>query len=118
MPGSAALTANQEGIADVLRLVSRLRAVRIESQNPPHLASYGLDRTGVTLSFNLSGGEGIQRSLILGFRARTDGIYAMIQGQDVVFVLATDAAERLTRDVLLPVPREAAAQPAKSDPSR
>lgn len=116
--GSSAFTVNQEAVADILALVGRLRAVRIESHNPRHLASYGLDRTGVSLSFNLTGSEGIQRTLILGFRARTDGIYAMIQGQDVVFVLANAGAERLTRDLLLPVPRDAVAPAAKSDTPR
>lgn len=96
-PGSAV---NEAVVADVLGLVEKLRALRIENQAVKNPVTYGLDRTGITLTFSLSGKEGIQKTLILGFRARTDGIYATVQGQDVVFVLANSVAERLVADLL------------------
>jgi hypothetical protein len=116
--GAATQAVNQAVLDDVLALASNLRALRIECHNPRHLESYGLDRTGTTLSFSLSGKEGIQRTLILGFRARMDGVFAMIQGQDVVFVLTNSVAELLTRDLSRPVAQDASAQPVKSGASR
>ena len=41
-------------------------------------------------------------TLLLGFRAGTDGLYAMVQGEDVVFVLPNALAGELTRDLLVP----------------
>jgi hypothetical protein len=93
-------TADDAVVSDVLGLVEKLRALRIENQGVKNLVTYGLDRTGIALTFSLSGKEGIQKTLILGFRARTDGIYATVQGQDVVFVLANSVAERLAADLL------------------
>jgi len=93
----------QAAVEDVIFFVSNLRALRVERHNPDNLAAYGLDRSGVTLTLGLSGEEGIQKSLLMGFRAKTDGIYAMVQGQDVVFVLAHGVADRISRDLVEPV---------------
>lgn len=80
-----------------------LRAVSIDSHNPENLSAYGLDPAGVTLTLGLSGEEGIQKKVLMGFRAGTAGIYAMVQGQDVVFVLPdrtfTDLTRSLERDI-------------------
>jgi len=91
---------DHEVVHFILFSVSNLRALRIESHNPENLAVYGLDRSGTALTLGLTGEEGIQKSVMLGFRAKTDGIYAMVQGQDVVFVLKRELAERLTRDLV------------------
>lgn len=89
-------------VEDILFRVSNLRAIRIDCQNPRSLAAYGLDGSGITLTLGLRGEEGIQKSVILGFKAQTDGRYAMVRGSDVVYVLAGETAENLTRDILLP----------------
>lgn len=96
---SATNQVNQEVVENILFTVSNMRALRIESHNQENLAAFGLDRSEVTLTFGLSGEKGIQKSLILGFRSKTDGIYAMVQGQDVVFVLEKALVDRLTRDL-------------------
>ena len=87
-------------IKDILFFVSNLRALRIECHDPENLGAYGLDRSGIALTVGLTGEEGIQKSIIMGFRARTDGIFAMVQGQDVVFVIETGLAARLARDLM------------------
>jgi hypothetical protein len=99
-PASNAL--DRAAIDDTIALLANLRAIRIESHNPKSLAVYGLDRSAVTLTLGLSGNEGIQKTILMGFRARTDGVFALVQGQDVVFVLANAVAERLARDLLKP----------------
>lgn len=78
---------NQKAVENILSIVSNMRALRIESHNLENLAAFGLDRSEVTLTFGLIGEKEIQKSLILGFRSKTDGIYAIVHGQDVVFVL-------------------------------
>ena len=94
------LVSDIEVIEDILLLAANLRAVRIESHNPRNLEMYGIDRPGMMLTLGLTGEEGIQKSIMMGFKAKTDGIYAMVQGQDVVFVLANPVVDRLTRDLI------------------
>jgi hypothetical protein len=93
---------NKDVVDDVLLLTANLRALRIESDNPKTLVACGLDKPGRILSLGLTGETGIQKSILMGFRAKTDGVYAMIQGEDVVFVLENGVMERLTRALTRP----------------
>ncbi len=86
---------SREAVEGILFVISNLRAVRIECQAPASLASYGLDQPALTLTLGVTGETGIQKTLMVGFKARTDGVFAMVQGQDVVFVLANDVVEAL-----------------------
>lgn len=95
-------------VRDILFYTSNLRALRVECHNPESLPAYGLDSSGMRLTLGLSGKEGIQKSLLMGFRSKMDGIYAMVQGQGVVFVLANDVVDRLTGDLLEPLPETTA----------
>lgn len=94
---------NRAAIDDLLFLCANLRALGIEADNPPNAASYGLDRSGTVLTLGLRGDEGIQKTLTIGFKARTEGRFAMVQGDDVVFILANRIADDLSRDLLSPV---------------
>jgi hypothetical protein len=87
--------ANAEGICDVLVAIANLRATRIESHNPATTAAFGMAEPYATVTFGLSGEEGIQKTLVLGRKAAGGGRYAMVRGQDVVFVLEAELAERL-----------------------
>ncbi len=89
-------------IADLLLFAANLRAVRFESLNPKNLSGYGLQPPAVALTLGLSGDEGIQKTLMLGFKAGTDGIYGLIQGQDLLLILQKDVAELLSRNLLVP----------------
>jgi hypothetical protein len=93
---------HDEVISDLLFRAAHLRALRIETDNLKDLAAYGLEPAAREITFGLSGEEAIQRSLLLGFRAGTDGIYAMVQGEDVVFALSNELAAELSRDLLSP----------------
>ena len=97
--GKAAGEQERLVIEDTLLFVSNLRALRIECRNPRNLAAYGLDASATTLTLGLSGEDGIQKSLMLGFRAKTDGRYAMVRGRDVIFVLPKGLADRLSEFV-------------------
>ena len=95
-------------VQDILCLTANLRASRIESDSSKTLAAYGLDKADIVLTLGLSEDTGIQKSILMGFRARTDGVYAMIQGEDVVFVLDNAQMERLTQALTQPAaPSEA-----------
>ena len=89
-------------IDDILFHVSNLRAIGIKSHNPETLSIYGLDSPGAVLTLGVTGKEGIQKSILTGFLAGVDGVYAMLKGQDLVFVLNRSLAEKLTRDIAVP----------------
>jgi hypothetical protein len=89
-----------EAIQDVLFFVSNLRALRAEEHQPADLDGYGLERPAVSLTLGLSGGDGIRKTLLFGNRAEQGGRFAMVQGQDVVFVMGDGVSERLTRGVV------------------
>lgn len=78
---------------------SNLRALRIEEAGGT-LASYGLEPPTASLTVGLTSG-GIQKSLRLGYLARTDGIYATVQGSGLVFVLERKVADSLIRSLLV-----------------
>lgn len=87
-------------IENILFSVANLRALRIEKHNPEDLARYGLDKPGELLTIGLAGGEGIQKSIMLGAEAGHGGRYAMVQGQDVVFVLDAGTVRESTNDIV------------------
>ncbi len=89
-----------QSIEDVLINSANLRAIRIEEHNPEDLAKYGLDKPSALLTLGLASDEGIQKSVMLGGRSGVDGRYAMVQGQDVVFVLKKDIAGQLIQDLM------------------
>jgi hypothetical protein len=60
------------------------------------LAPYGLAPPKVALTFGLTGEAGIQTSLLLGREAGPESVFAMIQGQDIVFTLESGTARALT----------------------
>ena len=87
-------------LESVLIHSSNLRAVRIEEHNPESLEKYGLDKPSHVLTLGLASDEGIQKSLMIGGMSGTDGSYVMVQGQDVVFVLAKTVVDQLTQDLV------------------
>lgn len=92
-------------VDELLFTLANLRALRIETTSPGDLAPYGLDRPGIVVTIGMTGKEGIQKSVGVGFKARTDGVYAMLQGHDVVFVLDHASAGRLAASVTRPAGR-------------
>jgi hypothetical protein len=107
-----------EGAVDGLLLAAaNLRATGIEAQNPTNLAAFGLDRSEVALTFGLRGEEGIQKTLILGFPSAAGGIYAMVQGQDLVYLLDGRIVREMVRDILLP-PSAPAPAPGGGEPEQ
>ncbi len=86
-------------IDELIFIAANMRALRIESDNVKKIEAYGLDQATMSITFGLGGDGGIQKTVQLGFRAGTDGIYARIQGEDTVFVISTELAANLTQDI-------------------
>ena len=89
-------------VSDILLFAANLRALGFESLNPKSLSGYGLEPPAVSITLGLSGDEGIQKTIMLGFKSGTDGIYGLIQGQDLLLILHRKLAELLSRSLLSP----------------
>jgi hypothetical protein len=90
---------NEQAVDNILFALSNLRALRIECNDPKNVVAYGLDHPATTLTIGLNSEEGVQKTILIGFLAGTDGMYAMVQGQDVVCVLQKTLVDRLTSDL-------------------
>lgn len=91
-------------VSDVLLFAANLKAIGFESLNPKSLSGYGLEPPAVALTLGLSGDQGIQKTIMLGFKSGTDGIYGLIKGQDLLLTLNRDVAELLSRSLLVATP--------------
>lgn len=85
----------------IMELTSQLIALKTDryvSFNPDSLAPYGLDTPAARLSVALNKTNILGQVVLLG-DTTTDGRYAMLQGQAIVFVLPEKTAEALTREL-------------------
>ena len=87
-------------IPELVSLASSLRAERIECMNATNVLAYGMDELSPKVTFGLTGASGIQKTVLIGGRSGTNEVYAMIQGQDVVFVLKQEMAQALSRPLV------------------
>lgn len=91
---------NEPILHDLMALVTDLKAQRIESVATTNTTSYGFDEASPRLTFGLTGTSGILKTIVLGKADARGDIYAMVQGQDMVFVLPRQVAETLTRSLV------------------
>lgn len=96
----AAAEVNRKVIEDLLAAAAGLRALRFERDDSRAAAVYGLQPAAATLTLNLSGAEGISKTLLLGENSEDGGVYGMLQGQDIIFVLDKERVNLLTRDLV------------------
>ena len=104
--GAVTGTVANATVKETLAVAARLKALRIEGRHASSPAAFGLDAPQARLSFGFSEGKGIRKTLLFGFLAGADGVYAMIQGQDIVFVLPRKAVGALLRDLVATDARE------------
>ncbi|MDD5484125.1 MAG: DUF4340 domain-containing protein [Kiritimatiellae bacterium] len=91
----------QKAIRDLLVATANLRAVRFEHfEGSAPAGIYGLQPAAQTLTLSMSGKEGISKTLLLGGNAEDGGVYAMLQGQEIIFVLNAKLVDLLLRDLL------------------
>ncbi|MFC1454427.1 DUF4340 domain-containing protein, partial [Verrucomicrobiota bacterium] len=90
---------NLKIIHDLLVKTASLRAMRFESDSGV-AGMYGLQPASRTITFSLRGKEGINKTLLLGGDSEDGGVYAMLQGQEFVFVLDKRLVNLLLRNLL------------------
>lgn len=95
-----------EALTDMMWALNELRAVRHANFNPASLKPYGLDQPQTVLTVTLSGTNMIGRIILLGGKT-DDGCFAMIQGQNVVFAVSEKTAQILTRELTVPIEKQA-----------
>lgn len=106
---AAAGEPDQDAIKDLLMTVSRLRAAEFAADSPEELSRYGLDAPRASLTLGLKGESGIAKTILFGADAGGQGVYAMVRGQDVVFVIDPEARGKLLQGpytVQEPTPKE------------
>lgn len=91
---------DQEKIRDILVFATDLRALKIEALSPTNLVVYGLDDSQTILSLGIGNDQESEKELLIGSRAKGGGKYAMIKGQNIIFVFEEVLAELLTRDLV------------------
>lgn len=87
-------------IPAVLALAADLQADRVESITYTNAATYGFGDSATRITFGLSGASGIQKTILIGQGDGRDGVYSMVQGQDVIFVLKKEVADALTHPLV------------------
>lgn len=98
---------NQQSIPDlyairnILILTSNLRAVSIVEHNPESLEKYGLDSLFSTVTLGLRGEGNIQKSILIGKQSDEGLYYAMIRGQDIVFMISKDMVSKLLATICI-----------------
>ena len=88
-------------VADVLSTFCFLRAQRLVSADEKELGKYGLVEPAQSLTLSLKGDASLSKTVLIG-GATDGGRYAMIRGQDLVFVLEEASALLLAKDWLKP----------------
>ena len=103
--------ADKEQISSVLNSFCYLHAQRFVAEDPQDLAPFGLAKPELALTLGLKGDASQAKTILIG--ATTEGgRFAMVRGQDLVFVLDAGAAMLLTKDWLKPAPPPAATNEA------
>lgn len=92
---------NTTHITDLLLRVQKLRAESYVRYNPQDLSLFGLDKPSAALQFTLNSRDELGRILLLGNTTNRMS-YAMVQGEDVVFLLNQSVGDRLKQDLAIP----------------
>ena len=95
-----------EALTDLMWALNELRVERYVDFNPVSLKPYELDPPQTALTVTLSDTNVIGRIVLLGGKTE-NGRFAMIQGQNIVFVVSEETAQTLTRELTVPIEKQA-----------
>jgi hypothetical protein len=87
METAASNVVDQARVQNLLFTVANLRGLSIVPALPGTLDELGLERPSASLTFGLTGGEGIQKTLLFGQVRNENQRYVMVQGQEVAFMI-------------------------------
>lgn len=94
-------TVNAKALTDLMWSLSGLHADRYEAFNPASLEPYGLTSPQAEIAVTLSGTNTIGHIVLLGAETK-GGHFALVQGQNIVFVLSEETSQALTRELTQP----------------
>jgi hypothetical protein len=94
-----------KALTDMMWALNELHAGRYVDFNPASLKPYGLDQPQTSLTVSLSDTNVVGRMVLLGSKTE-DGRFAMIQGQNIVFVVSEETAQTLTRELTVPIEKQ------------
>lgn len=92
---------NMSVVSDILLVAANMRALEFEALNPKSLSGYGLEKPSISMTLGLCGDAGIQKTVMLGYKSGTDGIYGLIQGQDLLLILPRSIADIISRSLII-----------------
>ena len=90
-----------ESVRDLLMTACHLVVSEFVADTPEKLSDYGLDKPRAVLALGLKGEAGLGKAVLFGADAGDKGVYAMLRGQDVVFVLGNSVKEKLLQDLIM-----------------
>ncbi len=93
--GASGAAINPDVVADIIAAASTLRVDRYVAENPDDPATFGLAEPAAVLTIGLAGESGIGKTILFGGDAGRDQVYAMLRGENIVFVLDRKTCERL-----------------------
>jgi Domain of unknown function (DUF4340) len=90
-----------DGLTQRLALLSTLTAERIEKPCAleSDVAAYGLKEPWMEVSVSVNAGDSIRKTLLVGSETSGGARYAMVRGQDLVFVLEAKAVALLSKSL-------------------
>ncbi len=106
-----------EAVAGLLAAVTGLQAQRYVTADSRTWSGFGLEPPRAEITLGLRGAAGIARTILIGNTLPEGGAYAMIRGQDVVFVLDAADLAALTRSLWLPPAPDAPPTPTPVRPT-
>lgn len=96
---------NANALTEVMWALNELRVERYVDFNPVSLKPYELDPPQMALTVTLSDANVMGRMVLLGGKTE-DGRFAMIQGQNIVFVISEKIAQTLTCELTVPIEKQ------------
>lgn len=91
-----------EEMTQRLSLLSTLSADRVEKPfaMPSDVDAYGLTSPWMEVSVSVEAGDAIRKTLLIGSETSEGARYAMVRGQDLVFVLEAKTVELLSKSLI------------------
>lgn len=93
---------NSQALTDLMWELNDFRVARYVDFNPVSLAPYGLDQPQISVTVTVSDTNVVGRMILLGMPTE-GGRFAMIQGQNIVFVASEKTVKTLTRELTVPI---------------
>ena len=91
-----------EVVDRILAEIAGLRVLQFVTEDPNLAKAYGLENPSALLTLGLTGDAGIRKTIVFGQETpEGEGVYAMIRGQETVFILPSSIRDLLTSDFLI-----------------